>query len=82
MTEPRQSGYRRRANDGSGTAVSIRDMVLDHNREIEDLQTFRAEVKGAISLAKWAMGAGVLSAVVSVIGIILAVAHAIAPTIP
>lgn len=57
-------------NGGSGQAVSILDMVLDHDAQIDDLMTWRSELRGALSLVKATLGVSLLSAVASVVAII------------
>lgn len=52
------------------TAVSVRDMVLDHDRKLDSLLTWRSEIRGALSLMKVAFGASILSAVVSILAVV------------
>jgi hypothetical protein len=52
---------------GSGTAVTVAEMLRDHDHKIDSLLDWRSELRGALALMKLAMGASVLSAVVSII---------------
>jgi hypothetical protein len=56
-------------DDGSAPAVSIRSMVLDHDRKIDGLLAWRSEIRGALGLMKVAFGASILSAVVSILAV-------------
>jgi len=64
--DPRQGG--RRVDDV--TAVSVRDMVLDHDRKIDSLNDWRNEIRGALSLMRLAFGASILSALVSILAVV------------
>ena len=58
----------RRLDDLS--AVSIRDMVLDHDGKLDLLLEWRSEIRGALGLMKVAFGASILSAVVSILAVV------------
>lgn len=45
-------------------------MVLDHDRKLDSLLTWRSEIRGALSLMKVAFGASILSAVVSILAVV------------
>lgn len=49
--------------------VTVRDMLLDHDRRIDSLDLWRAELRGAMALMKLALGTSVLSAVVSILAL-------------
>ena len=56
--------------DGSATAVTVAEMLRDHDHNIDSLLDWRSEIRGALALMKLAMGASVLSAVVSIITVV------------
>ncbi len=51
-------------------AVTMHDMVLAHERRINSLDMWRAELRGALAFMKVAFGASILSAVASIAAII------------
>jgi hypothetical protein len=58
----------RRLDDES--AVSVRDMVLDHDGKIDKLIAWQNEIRGALNLMKVAFGASILSAIVSILAVV------------
>lgn len=51
-------------------ALSVRDMVLAHDRAIDDLTAWRSELRGAFQLVKVTLGVSVISAIVSMAALI------------
>jgi hypothetical protein len=74
MTEPQQS-HSRRWDDGSGPALSIRQLVQKHDEDIDDLLIWKAELRGAFRLMTLVMGASLISLIVSVVTIITLVSE-------
>lgn len=71
---------RRRRSDhaprygGHDTAVTVRDMVLDHETRLTDVEDWRLELRGAFRLMQVVLGASLVSAFLSiaaVIGVVL-----------
>lgn len=46
--------------------VTEREMLLDHDRRLDAIEHWRAEIHGAIQLTRWTFGASILSAVVMI----------------
>jgi hypothetical protein len=61
--EPRRqwTDAARRWDDPGESAVSMRDMVLQHDVEIDALKAWRSELKGAMLLVKFALGSSIAS---------------------
>ncbi len=55
----------------AAVAVTIRDMVLTHDRRLDSLDTWRSELHGALALMKVAFGTSIVSAVVSILAVAL-----------
>lgn len=53
-----------------GTGLSLRELVLKHETEIESLLETRSEMRGALALVKLTMGTSIVSGVVAVITIL------------
>lgn len=60
---------------GSEPAVTVRDMVLDHDDQLDDLQAWRDELRGAWKFVKIALGASIVSAIASVVSIAVLVSQ-------
>jgi hypothetical protein len=75
MTEDRHPNYHRRADDGSGAAVTILEMVLNHESRVDDLEGWQDEVKGMVILAKVALGTSILGMASTIVGMIVALNH-------
>ena len=58
------------------TAVSVRDMVLDHDRKLDAILVRFAKFDGAMGLMKVAFGASILSALVSILAVVQMMAGA------
>ena len=56
--------------DGSAAVLTVAEMLRDHDQKIDSLLDWRSELRGALALMKLAMGASVLSAVVSIIAVV------------
>jgi len=56
--------------DGSSTALTVREMVLQHERRINAHDQLISEVKGAMKLIKIVLGVSVASALGTVIMLI------------
>ncbi len=55
---------------GGGTALTVAEMLRDHDKKLDSLLEWRSELRGAMALTKLAMGASILSAAVSVLAIV------------
>jgi hypothetical protein len=55
---------------GGGAALTVAEMLRDHDQKIDSLLDWRSELRGALALMKLAMGAPVLSAAVSIIAVV------------
>lgn len=75
MTEQSAPGHGRRWDDGSGPAMSIREMVADHDEKLDELLIWKAELRGAFRLMTLVMGTSLISLLVSIITIIALVAE-------
>lgn len=64
----RSTTHSRRLDDT--TAVSVRDMVLDHDRKLDAILVRFAKFDGAMGLMKVAFGASILSALVSILAVV------------
>jgi hypothetical protein len=56
--------------DGGVTALTVPEMLRDHDAKLESLLEWRSELRGAMALVKLAMGASFLSATVSIIAVV------------
>lgn len=50
--------------------VTEREMLLDHDRRLDNLDIWRAELRGAFTLMRLAFGASIVSGLVSVLALI------------
>lgn len=71
MTDGSQRQYQstRRWDDGE-TAVTMREMVLAHDRDIDDLKIWRNELAGAMKLLKLTLGANIATGILAVLAIV------------
>ena len=60
----------RRWDDHSGTAVSVREMVLEHDADIESLKRWRSELRGALALVKITLGTSLVTGILAVIALL------------
>ncbi len=58
------------AGVGGGAALTVAEMLRDHDHKLDSLLEWRSELRGALALMKLAMGASLLSAVVSIIAVV------------
>lgn len=58
----------RRLDDA--TALTVRDMLLDHDAKIDGILVRFAKIDGAIALMRVAFGASIISAIVSILAVI------------
>ena len=74
-------GAERRANmQRSADSIVLR---LDaHDRELDDLCPWRDRADGAMVLARWALGASLISLIAVVLQVVAAVAKAMNPSLP
>jgi hypothetical protein len=56
--------------DGDVAALTVAEMVRDHDAKVDSLLAWRSELRGAMALVKLAMGASFLSATVSIIAVV------------
>ena len=50
--------------------MTYAQMVIDHDKRLDALDTWRAELRGAMQLIKFALGASVVSGIASTIAIV------------
>lgn len=50
--------------------VTEREMLLDHDRKLDDLLAWRSELRGAFALMRIAFGASILSASISILAVV------------
>ncbi len=74
-------GVERRANM-QRSADGIVSRLDQHDRELDDLRRWRDRADGAMVLARWALGASLVSLVAVGIQLVAAVAKAINPSMP
>ena len=74
-------GVERRASM-QRSADSIYDRLDQHERELDDLRRWRDRADGAMVLARWALGASLISLVAVVMQIVASIAKAINPALP
>jgi hypothetical protein len=74
-------GVERRANM-QRSADSIVSRLDEHDRELDDLRRWRDRADGAMVLARWALGASLVSLVAVMLQIVSTVAKAINPAMP
>lgn len=67
------------ATNAANVGLSLRDMVLDHDRKLDalppgskvaELLTWQSEMRGAIALMKFAFGTSIVSAIVSIAAVV------------
>ena len=71
----------RRANM-QRTAETLHARLDAHDRELDDLRRWRDRADGAMVLARWALGASLVSLVAVMLQIVSTVAKAINPSMP
>jgi len=74
-------GVERRASM-QRSADSIFTRLDQHERELDDLRRWRDRADGAMVLARWALGASLISHVAVVTQIVASIAKAINPALP
>ena len=74
-------GVERRANM-QRSADGILSRLDQHDRELDDLRRWRDRADGAMVLARWALGASLVSLVAVVLQVLSVVANAINPSMP
>jgi hypothetical protein len=74
-------GVERRANM-QRSADGIVSRLDQHDRELDDLRRWRDRADGAMVLARWALGASLVSLVAVGMQLVAAVAKAINPSMP
>lgn len=74
-------GVERRASM-QRSADSIFSRLDQHERELNDLRRWRDRADGAMVLARWALGASLISLVAVVMQIVASIAKAINPALP
>jgi hypothetical protein len=56
--------------DGGATALTVAELLRDHDAKLESLLERRSELRGAMALVKLATGASFLAATVSIIAVV------------
>jgi hypothetical protein len=74
-------GVERRANM-QRSADSIVSRLDEHDRELDDLRRWRDRADGAMVLARWALGASLVSLVAVLLQVVSTVARAMNPSMP
>lgn len=74
-------GVERRASM-QRSADGIVSRLDQHDRELDDLRRWRDRADGAMVLARWALGASLVSLVVVAMQVVAALAKAFNPTLP
>jgi hypothetical protein len=74
-------GVERRANM-QRSADSILTRLDEHDRELDDLRRWRDRADGAMVLARWALGASLVSLVAVLLQVLSTVAKAVNPSVP
>ncbi len=64
------------------SADSIFTRLDQHERELDDLRRWRDRADGAMVLARWALGASLVSLVAVALQVLVAVGHAMSGSIP
>ena len=64
------------------SADSIVSRLDAHDRELDDLRRWRDRADGAMVLARWALGASLISLVVVVMQVVATVAKTVDPSLP
>lgn len=57
--------------------MTVREMVLGHDKDIESLKAWRSELRGALSLMKLTLGASLVSGLLAVLAIVSMAAGAL-----
>lgn len=68
---------RRRWDDPEAPAFTIRELIKEHDRDIESLKAWRSELRGALMLVKFTLGASLVSGAIATVTLIALVANAI-----
>lgn len=55
--------------DSTGTAVTVGEMVRDHDRRLDDLEHWRAELRGAMSLMRLVFGVSLISGILAALSL-------------
>jgi hypothetical protein len=74
-------GVERRASM-QRTRDDIVTRLDQHERDLDDLRRWRDRADGAVVLARWALGASLISLVVVTVQLVSAIGHAVNPAIP
>ena len=70
---------RRRWDDAGESAVTMREMVLSHDRDIAALKAWRSELRGALALVKVTLGTSLVSGILAVLALAALVAGDLHP---
>jgi hypothetical protein len=60
----------RRWDDAGQPAMTVREMVLQHDVDIEALKQWRDELRGAMALVKITLGSSIVAAIVSIAAVV------------
>jgi hypothetical protein len=64
------------------SADSITDRLDGHDRDLDRMAAWQNRADGALILARWALGASLVSLLAVALQVVAAVAHAITPALP
>lgn len=67
--EGSQSSFDRR-NDDPTVAVTVRESVRDHERRLRTLESFKDELKGAMTLVKFTLGSSLITGILAIAAIL------------
>lgn len=81
ITKDQALSIERRSNM-QRTADTIYSRLDQHERELDDLRRWRDRADGAMVLARWALGASLISLVAVALQVVAAVAKTVDPSLP
>lgn len=81
ITKDQALGVERRASM-QRSADAIYSRLDQHERELDDLRRWRDRADGAMVLARWALGASLISLVAVALQVVAAVAKTVDPSLP
>ncbi len=68
---PRQwEDDQRRWDDNSGSAMTMREMVRQHDTDIEGLKAWRSELRGALGLVRITLGTSLVTGILAAVALI------------
>jgi hypothetical protein len=61
----------------TAAALTVREMVLDHEHRVSDLEIWRAELRGSLALVGLALGTSLVSGALATVALVTMIAQVV-----